>query len=95
MEANKEQVNKGNKAENLRKCRERRRQLMLEESEDERERRLAKRREAWRDRSAETKGKRIVYLREYNSSKMQKYNEQTHWRKENRKRKKLKPSQTA
>ena len=45
------------KAERLAKRRERRRQRLLEETAEEREARLGKRREAWTKKIAEAKGK--------------------------------------
>ena len=45
------------KAERLAKRRERRRQRLLEETVEEREARLGKRREAWKKKTAESKGK--------------------------------------
>ena len=45
------------KAERLAKRRERRRQRLLEETAEEREARLGKRREAWEKKTAEAKGK--------------------------------------
>ena len=45
------------KAERLAKRRERRRQRLLEETAEEREARLEKRREAWKKKTAEAKGK--------------------------------------
>ena len=45
------------KAERLAKRRERRRQRLLEETAEEREARLGKRREAWTKKTAEAKGK--------------------------------------
>ena len=45
------------KAERLAKRRERRRQRLLEETAEEREARLGKRREAWKKKPAEAKGK--------------------------------------
>ena len=45
------------KAERLAKRRERRRQRLLEETAMEREARLGKRREAWKKKTAEAKGK--------------------------------------
>jgi hypothetical protein len=62
MEPNEERQGNDKKAERLVKRRERRRQRLLEETAEEREARLGKRREAWKKKSAEAKGKqRFVF----------------------------------
>ena len=67
MERNEEREDK--KAENLKKRRERRRQRLLEKTAEERENRLAKRREAWKKRTAEVKGKQKEFQRAYRQQK--------------------------
>jgi hypothetical protein len=57
MEPNEERPENDKKAECLAKRRERRRQRLLEETAEERETRLGKRREAWKKKTAEAKGK--------------------------------------
>jgi hypothetical protein len=57
MEPNEERQGNDKKAERLAKRRERRRQRLLEETAEEREARLGKRREAWKKKTAEAKGK--------------------------------------
>ena len=64
MEPNEERQGNDKKAERLAKRRERqrRRQRLLEKTAEEREARLGKRREAWKKKTAETKGKqRLVF----------------------------------
>ena len=62
MEPNEERQGNDKKAERLAKRRERRRQRLLEETAEEREARLGKRREAWKKKTAEAKGKqRLVF----------------------------------
>jgi mRNA-degrading endonuclease RelE of RelBE toxin-antitoxin system len=63
MEPNEEQQGNDKKAERLAKRREQRRQRLLEETAEEREAHLGKRREAWKKKtSAEAKGKqRLVF----------------------------------
>jgi hypothetical protein len=62
MEPNEERQGNDKKAERLAKRRERRRQRLLEETAEEREARLGKRREAWEKNTAEAKGKqRLVF----------------------------------
>ena len=62
MEPNEERQGNDKKAERLAKWRERRRQRLLEETAEEREARLGKRREAWKKKTAEAKGKqRFVF----------------------------------
>ena len=61
MEPNEERQGNDKKAERLAKRRERRRQRLLEETAEEREARLGRRREAWK-KTAEAKGKqRLVF----------------------------------
>ena len=62
MEPNEERQGNDKKAERLAKRRERRRQRLFEKTAEEREARLGKRREAWKKKTAETKGKqRLVF----------------------------------
>ena len=62
MEPNEERQGNDKKTERLAKRRERRRQRLLEETAEEREARLGKRREAWKKKTAEAKGKqRLVF----------------------------------
>ena len=62
MEPNEERQGNDKKAERLAKRRERRRQRLLEETAEEREARLGKRREAWKKKTAKAKGKqRLVF----------------------------------
>ena len=62
MEPNEERQGNDKKAERLAKRRERRRQRLLEETAEVREARLGKRREAWKKKTAEAKGKqRLVF----------------------------------
>jgi hypothetical protein len=62
MDPNEERPENDKKAECLAKRRERRRQCLLEETAEERETRLGKRRETWKKKTAEVKGKqRLVF----------------------------------
>ena len=62
MEPNEERQGNDKKAERLAKWRERRRQRLLEETVEEREACLGKRKEAWKKKTAEGKGKqRLVF----------------------------------
>ena len=65
MEPNEERQENDKKAERLAKRRERRRQRLLEETAEERETRLGKRREAWKKKTAEAKCKQNEYMRVY------------------------------
>ena len=69
MEPHEVQQEKEKKAERLAKRRERRRQRMLDETAEERETRLGKRREAWKKKTAEAKGKQREYKRVYRQQK--------------------------
>ena len=69
MEPNDKQQGDEKKAERLAKRRERRRRGMLEETAEERETRLENRREAWKRRTAEAKGKQKEYNRMYRQQK--------------------------
>ena len=62
MEPNEERQGNDKKTERLAKRRERRRQRLLEETAEEREVRLGKRREAWKKKTAEAKGKQRLVL---------------------------------
>ncbi len=64
----KRQANRKN-VERLAKRGERRRQRMLEETAEERDSRLKKRRETWKKRTAEQKGKQKEYNRLYRQQK--------------------------
>ena len=69
MEPHEVQQEKDKKAERPAKRRERRRQRLLEETAEERETRLGKRREAWKKKTAEAKGKQREYKRVYRQQK--------------------------
>ncbi len=66
---NDERQENGKKAERLAKRKERRRKQMLEETADERDSRLKKRREAWKKRTAEAKGKQNEFKKVYRQQK--------------------------
>ena len=62
MEPNEERQGNDKKAERLAKRSERRQQRLLEETAEEREAHLGKCREAWKEKTAEAKGKqRLVF----------------------------------
>ena len=65
MDSSNQRKEDNEKAQRSARRRERRRQRMLEETVEERETRLAKRREEWKKKTAEVKGKQKEYQRVY------------------------------
>ena len=94
MESNEQQQKANKKAERLARRRDQRRRRLLRETAEEKSIRLEKRREAWKKRTAEAKGKQKEYNALYNREKIQNEAEEGRTeRLENRKQKRA--SETA
>ena len=76
MEPKEKRQKIGGKAERLAKRREQRCRSLLQETADEREARLQKRRKAWKKRTVEVKGKQREYNRKYDFRRLQEETEE-------------------